>query len=98
LFTKILKIKEINMQVLATNREFERLILITDKILSEIKDMPEISEDTLIKKMKAEQDITIDRSEIPIIQKLAEIYYAIDVSKKIKRTLSGQLSGFFDIV
>lgn len=98
LFKEILKMEEINMQVLATNREFERLILNTDKILSEIKEIPEISEDTLIKKMKAEQDITIDRFEIPIIQKIAEIYYKIDVSKKIKRTLSGQLSGFFDIV
>jgi hypothetical protein len=96
LFTKILKIKEINMQVLATNKEFERLILDTDKILSEIKEIPEISEDTLIKKMKAEYDMTIDRSEIPIIQKIAEIYYGIDVSKKIKRTLSGQMGGFFD--
>jgi hypothetical protein len=96
LFKEILKIKDINMQVLATNREFERLILDTDKILSEIKEIPEISEDILIKNMKTEQNITIERSEIPIIQKIAEIYYEIDVSKKIKRTLSGQLGGFFD--
>ncbi|MDD1778428.1 MAG: hypothetical protein LUQ65_09705, partial [Candidatus Helarchaeota archaeon] len=59
-------------------------------------DIPEISEDILIKKMKTEQKITIEHSEIPIIQKIAEIYYEIDVSKKILRTLSGQLGGFFD--
>jgi hypothetical protein len=96
LFKNILKIEDDNLQILKTNSEFERLILLTENILKEIVSFMEISEDNLIKSMKAVYNVEIERYEIPIIIKLAEIYYNTDVSKKIKRTVSGQLSTWFD--
>ncbi len=96
LFKNILKIEGQNLQILQTNSEFERLILHTDQILKECESFTEISEDNLIKSMNAVYDIKIERYEIPIIIKLADIYYNTDLSKKIKRTVSGKLSGWLD--
>lgn len=98
LFHKILKLENDNMQILGANAEFEELIINTDMILNELRGISEISEDNLIKKMKEDYELIIDHSEIPIIMKIAEIYYETDVSKKIKRTVTGKMSDFFDIV
>ncbi len=98
LFKEVLSIEKTNLQVLKVNSEFETLILHTDRVLTEIEALKEISEDDLIKVMKNEHNLTIKHEEIPIIQKLAEIYYDTDVSRKIIRTVSGQLSSFFDII
>jgi predicted Zn-ribbon and HTH transcriptional regulator len=98
LFKEVLKIERTNVQVLKVNSEFEALILHTDKILNEIAPMEEISEDDLIQRMKENYDLTIKHEEIPIIQQLAEIYYDTDISKKVIRTVSGQLGSFFDSI
>jgi len=96
LFKKILEIEDENLQILQTNSEFERLILLTDMILKEIKSFSQISEDILIDNMKVLYKITIERYEIPIIKKLAEIYYDTDISKKVTETVLGTVSGWLD--
>ncbi|TFG04407.1 MAG: hypothetical protein EU536_04685 [Promethearchaeota archaeon] len=94
LFKAILKEPK-DMQILKTHAQFEHLILITDTILNEIEMYKEIKEDELIELMK-KQNISIERSEIPIIKELADIYYGVDVRKKITKTLVGQVSDWLE--
>ena len=92
LFRKILQEKDEKIQILKTHAEFERLILNIDTILNEIERFREIKEDELIDLMNKEHNITLVRSEIPIIKELADIYYNVDIRKKITKTLVGQVS------
>ncbi|NVM52379.1 MAG: hypothetical protein HWN66_01665 [Candidatus Helarchaeota archaeon] len=92
LFRKILMAKEANVQILNTHSEFERLILNIDTILSAIERFKEIKEDEFIDLMKQDHRIIIERSEIPIIKELADLYYNVDIRKKITKTLVGQVS------
>ncbi|MFX1297807.1 MAG: hypothetical protein ACFFD2_23550 [Promethearchaeota archaeon] len=96
LFRKVLQEKDIKVQILKTHSEFERLILLIDTLLTEIEMYKEIKEDELIKTMKMKHNITLERSEIPIIKELADIYYGVDIRKKITKTLVGKVSDFFD--
>lgn len=92
LFRKILREKDEKIQILKTHAEFERLILNIDTILNEIERFKEIKEDELIDLMKKEHNLVLERSEIPIIKELADIYYDVDIRKKITKTLVGQVS------
>jgi len=92
LFREILKEPDDNVQILKAHSVFEQLILITDTILNEIEMYKEIKEEELIDLMKKNHNITIERSEIPIIKELADIYYGVDIHKKITKTLVGQVS------
>jgi len=95
LFKKVLQEKEDKSQILKTYSEFERLVLATDTILTEIEMYKEINEDELIELMKTKHKMQLERSEIPIIKELADIYYSIDIRKKIIKTLVGRASDFF---
>ncbi|MFX0134927.1 MAG: hypothetical protein ACFFDN_14900 [Candidatus Hodarchaeota archaeon] len=96
LFKKILKIEDENLQILTTNSEFERLILLTEKILKDIEFFKNISEDVLIKNVETLHGVKLNRYEIPIIKEIANIYYKTDIYKKIIGTVTGQMSGWFD--
>ncbi|MHA1649514.1 MAG: hypothetical protein ACTSYB_04895 [Candidatus Helarchaeota archaeon] len=98
LFRKVLKEKDEHVQVLKTHSEFERLILLIDTILNEIEMYEEIKEDELIDLMKKKHNIILERSEIPIIKELADIYYSVDIRKKITKTLVGKVSDFFQSI
>jgi hypothetical protein len=45
--------------------------------------------------MKTKHNIHLERSEIPIIKELADVYYSQDIRKKIIKTLVGRASDFF---
>ncbi len=96
LFRKVLQEKDMKIQILKTHSEFERLILLIDTILNEIEMYQEIKEDELINIMKQKHNIVLERSEIPVIKELADIYYSVDIRKKITRTLVGKVSDFFE--
>ncbi len=98
LFRKVLEEKDEQIQILKTHSEFERLILMIDTILNEIEMFKEIKEDELIKIMREKHNIDLERSEIPVIKELADIYYGIDIRKKITKTLVGKVSDFFDSI
>ncbi|MFX0135083.1 MAG: hypothetical protein ACFFDN_15685, partial [Candidatus Hodarchaeota archaeon] len=85
-----------NLQILDTYSEFERLILLTDTILKELEPIKQISEDDLMKELDEKYQMKIKRYEIPIIKKLSEIYYTTDISKKVTRTVVGQMSSWFE--
>ncbi|NVM27500.1 MAG: hypothetical protein HWN65_01550 [Candidatus Helarchaeota archaeon] len=96
LFRKILMEEDEKVQILKTHSEFEKLILNTDTILNEIEMYKEIKEDELIELMKNQHDILIERSEIPIIKELADIYYYVNIRKKVTKTLVGQVSDWLE--
>jgi hypothetical protein len=48
--------------------------------------------------MKTKHNIILERSEIPVIKELADIYYAVDIRKKIVKTLVGQVSDWFESI
>ena len=96
LFKKVLKIEDENLQILTTNSEFERLILLTEKILKDIEFFKNISEDVLIKNVSTLHGIKLNRYEIPVIKQISNIYYNTDISKKITSTVASQVSGWFD--
>jgi hypothetical protein len=96
LFKNVLQNPDQNVQILDTYSEFERLILLTDTILKELEPIKQISEDDLMKELDEKYQMKIKRYEIPIIKKLAEIYYATDISKKVTRTVVGQMSSWFE--
>ena len=96
LFKKVLKNEDENLQILDTYSEFERLILLTDTILKELETIKQISEDDLIKTLDEKYEMKINRYETPIIKKLSEIYYNTDISKKVTRTVVGQMSNWFE--
>ncbi|MDD1777273.1 MAG: hypothetical protein LUQ65_03820 [Candidatus Helarchaeota archaeon] len=98
LFRNILKEKDNKVQILKTYSEFERLILHIDSLLNEIEMYKEIKEDELINLMKTKHDILLERSEIPVIKELADIYYGVDIRKKIIKTLVGQVSDWFESI
>ena len=98
LFRDILKEKDNKVQILKTYSEFERLILLIDTLLNEIEMYREIKEDELIDLMKTKHNIVLERAEIPIIKELADIYYAVDIRKKIVKTLVGQVSDWFESI
>jgi hypothetical protein len=98
LFRKVLKEKDAKVQVLRTHSEFERLILLIDTILTEIEMYKEIKENELIELMKIKHNVSLERSEIPVIKELAEIYYSVDIRKKITKTLVGKVSDFFESI
>ena len=98
LFRNILKEKDNKVQILKTYQEFERLVLHIDTILNEIGMYKEIKEDELINLMKTKHNILLERAEIPIIKELADIYYAVDIRKKIVKTLVGQVSDWFESI
>ncbi|NVM01324.1 MAG: hypothetical protein HWN67_03250 [Candidatus Helarchaeota archaeon] len=96
LFKKVLQNPDQNVQILDTYSEFERLILLTDTILKELEPIKQISEDDLMKELDEKFQMKINRYEIPIIKKLSEIYYGTDISKKVTRTVVGQMSSWFE--
>ncbi|MHA1276760.1 MAG: hypothetical protein ACTSQI_13750 [Candidatus Helarchaeota archaeon] len=98
LFRKVLKERDEQVQILKTHSEFERLILMIDAILNEIEMFKEIKEDELINIMRKKYNIDLERSEIPIIKELADIYYGVDIRKKITKTLVGKVSDFFESI
>lgn len=98
LFRTILKEKENKVQILKTHQEFERLILLIDTLLNEIEMYKEIKEDELINLMKTKHSIVLERAEIPVIKELADVYYAVDIRKKIVKTLVGQVSDWFESI
>jgi hypothetical protein len=98
LFRNILKEKDSKVQILKAYSEFERLVLHIDTLLNEIEMFKEIKEDELINLMKTKHNIILERSEIPVIKELADIYYAVDIRKKIVKTLVGQVSDWFESI
>ncbi len=96
LFKKVIQNPDQNVQILNTYSEFERLILLTDTILKELEPIKQISEDDLMKELDEKYQMKIKRYEIPIIKKLSEIYYGTDISKKVTRTVVGQMSSWFE--
>ena len=96
LFREILKEADQKVQILKTHAEFERLILNIDSILNEIELFKEIKEDELIDLMQKNHNIVLERSDIPVIKELADIYYGVDVRKKITKTLVGQVSDWLE--
>lgn len=98
LFRKVLKERDASIQILRTHSEFERLILLIDTILTEIEMYKEIKEDELIEIMKKKHQVELERSEIPVIKELADIYYRVDIRKKVIKTLVGKVSDFFESI
>ncbi len=95
LFKKISNLKDENLQILAAYGEFERLTFLLDTIIEVLNPLEKITEEDLIKEMETNQCLIIKRYEIPIIKKLAEMYYDVDLSKKIVKTMMGHFDDFF---
>ncbi|MHA1894236.1 MAG: hypothetical protein ACTSX4_07040 [Candidatus Helarchaeota archaeon] len=89
IFKKVLKEQESEQQILKTNQEFERLLLLIEPIITIVKNHGKpIVEPELIEKLEKDYYLTLRLEEIPLIKKLAIIYYNTDISKKIVSELS----------
>ncbi|MFX1295247.1 MAG: hypothetical protein ACFFD2_10400 [Promethearchaeota archaeon] len=83
IFRKVLQERDENVQILKTHSEYERHILLIETILSEIEIYKQIKENELINLMKTKHNIILKSSEIPVIKELANVYYSVDIHKKL---------------
>ena len=79
-------------QVLMLNKEFERLMLLTEPVINIAENTDKIIVETdVIAKIQKEYNLELKIQEIPLLKKLTKAYYNVDVSKKIVSELAYSL-------
>ncbi|MHA1752050.1 MAG: hypothetical protein ACTSYZ_06730 [Candidatus Helarchaeota archaeon] len=97
MFEKIFREEEDeNRQILKAYQEFERVLLLTEELIDFVGKFKEITEFEVIDIFEKNKKQKINREDIHICKKLAEIYYDNDIlQKKIKKAVAEKVDDWF---